>query len=82
MLASRGSRCSLFRCSLVATVEWLLVCRLPTKMKEAAIASIPGVKEEDPRQLFDLAEKLGKVRRGDWSSLLVALLCTSGGARA
>jgi hypothetical protein len=32
-------------------------------MKEAAIANIPGVRDEDPRQLFELAEKLGKVGR-------------------
>ncbi len=29
-------------------------------MKSASIAAIPGVKEDDPRALFELGEKLGK----------------------
>ncbi len=37
----------------------MLVCLL-VKMKQAALAAIPGVREDDPRTLFELGEKLGK----------------------
>jgi hypothetical protein len=45
-------------------VEGFFRCTLTClRMKQAVMAAIPGVKEDDPRVLFELGEKIGKGSR-------------------